>query len=91
MPEALPPPDDGAKQRRHGPEHDADAGALPDRSLSRAFVLFPDPWPKTRHHKRRFVQRDTLDVLARLLKPGSGLGLAAGSSGALAPHVEEGI
>ena len=30
--------------------------ALPEQSLSRAFVLFPDPWPKTRHHKRRFVR-----------------------------------
>ena len=35
--------------------------ALPARSLSRVFVLFPDPWPKTRHHKRRFVQRENLD------------------------------
>ena len=50
--------------------------ALPDRSLSRVFVLFPDPWPKTRHHKRRFVQRDTLDGLARLMKPGAELRLA---------------
>ena len=41
--------------------------ALPPQSLSRVFVLFPDPWPKTRHHKRRFVQRPHLDVLARLL------------------------
>jgi len=50
--------------------------ALPDRSLSRAFVLFPDPWPKTRHHKRRFVQRDTLDTLERLMQPGAELRLA---------------
>ncbi len=50
--------------------------ALPERSLSRVFVLFPDPWPKTRHHKRRFVQRATLDVLARLMKPGAELRLA---------------
>ena len=50
--------------------------ALPDQSLSRAFVLFPDPWPKSRHHKRRFVQRDNLDLLARLLKPGAELRLA---------------
>ena len=50
--------------------------ALPDASLSRAFVLFPDPWPKSRHHKRRFVQRANLDVLARLLKPGAELRLA---------------
>ena len=50
--------------------------ALPDRSLGRAFVLFPDPWPKTRHHKRRFVQRDTLDRLADLMVPGAELRLA---------------
>ena len=50
--------------------------ALPPQSLSRAFVLFPDPWPKTRHHKRRFVQRSNLDVLARLMKPGAELRLA---------------
>ena len=50
--------------------------ALPDQSLSRAFVLFPDPWPKSRHHKRRFVQRDNLDLLARLMKPGAELRLA---------------
>ena len=50
--------------------------ALPDQSLSRAFVLFPDPWPKSRHHKRRFVQRDNLDILARLMKPGAELRLA---------------
>ena len=50
--------------------------ALPAQSLSRAFVLFPDPWPKTRHHKRRFVHRDNLDVLARLMRPGTELRLA---------------
>jgi tRNA (guanine-N7-)-methyltransferase len=50
--------------------------ALPPQSLSRAFVLFPDPWPKTRHHKRRFVQRSNLDVLARLMIPGAELRLA---------------
>lgn len=44
---------------------------LQDASLDRAFLLNPDPWPKTRHHKRRFVQRETLDELHRLLKPGA--------------------
>ena len=47
--------------------------ALPDASLDRAFILFPDPWPKTRHHKRRIVQDDTLAELVRLLKPGGRL------------------
>jgi tRNA (guanine-N7-)-methyltransferase len=50
--------------------------ALPDRSLGRVFVLFPDPWPKTRHRKRRFVQRETLDRLAELMIPGAELRLA---------------
>jgi tRNA (guanine-N7-)-methyltransferase len=50
--------------------------ALPERSLSRVFVLFPDPWPKARHHKRRFVQRETLDRLAALMVPGAELRLA---------------
>ena len=50
--------------------------ALPDQSLSRFFLLFPDPWPKTRHHKRRFLQMDMLDSLARVLKPGAELRFA---------------
>jgi len=50
--------------------------ALPDASLSRFFLLFPDPWPKTRHHKRRFLQMETLDLLARKLKPGAELRFA---------------
>jgi tRNA (guanine-N7-)-methyltransferase len=50
--------------------------ALPDASLSRFFLLFPDPWPKTRHHKRRFLQMEMLDQLARVLKPGAELRFA---------------
>ncbi|MGZ3304557.1 MAG: tRNA (guanosine(46)-N7)-methyltransferase TrmB [Asticcacaulis sp.] len=42
---------------------------LPDGRLSRIFLLFPDPWPKSRHHKRRFIQRDTVAAFARVLKP----------------------
>jgi tRNA (guanine-N7-)-methyltransferase len=45
--------------------------ALPDASLDRVFLLFPDPWPKTRHHKRRFVQMEMLDQLARVMKAGA--------------------
>lgn len=44
---------------------------LPDASLDEAFLLYPDPWPKTRHHKRRFVSPTTLAELARVLKPGT--------------------
>ncbi len=50
--------------------------ALPDSSLGRVFVLFPDPWPKTRHHKRRFLQTEMLDALARVMKPGAELRFA---------------
>jgi tRNA (guanine-N7-)-methyltransferase len=49
---------------------------LPDASLGRFFLLFPDPWPKTRHHKRRFLQMAMLDQLARVLKPGAELRFA---------------
>jgi len=44
---------------------------FPDASLDRAFILFPDPWPKTRHHKRRIVQPVFVGALARVLKPGA--------------------
>lgn len=44
--------------------------ALPDASLDRVFLLFPDPWPKARHTKRRFVHPALLPELARVLKPG---------------------
>jgi tRNA (guanine-N7-)-methyltransferase len=47
--------------------------ALPDASVGRVFVLFPDPWPKLRHHKRRFLQTEMLDQLARVMKPGAEL------------------
>jgi tRNA (guanine-N7-)-methyltransferase len=44
---------------------------LPAQGLDAAFLLYPDPWPKTRHHKRRFVSPATLGELARVLKPGA--------------------
>jgi len=44
---------------------------LPDGCLQRAFLLYPDPWPKARHHRRRFVTPDYLDALARVLQPGA--------------------
>jgi tRNA (guanine-N7-)-methyltransferase len=44
--------------------------ALPNHSIDRVYLLNPDPWPKTRHHKRRFVQEDTLNDIARILKSG---------------------
>lgn len=50
--------------------------ALPDGCLERVFVLFPDPWPKTRHHKRRIVNPSTVAEFVRLLVPGGELRLA---------------
>jgi tRNA (guanine-N7-)-methyltransferase len=49
---------------------------LPDASLQRVFILFPDPWPKARHHKRRLVQADTAAEIARVLRPGGRLRFA---------------
>jgi tRNA (guanine-N7-)-methyltransferase len=44
---------------------------LPEASISRAFLLYPDPWPKARHHRRRFVTEEHLMPLVRVLKPGA--------------------
>jgi tRNA (guanine-N7-)-methyltransferase len=55
--------------------------ALPDGCLERVFVLFPDPWPKTRHHKRRIVNPQTAAEFARLLRPGGEMRLATDDMG----------
>ena len=44
---------------------------LPDGSVARAFLNYPDPWPKSRHHRRRFVTPEHLIPLARVLAPGA--------------------
>lgn len=44
---------------------------LPPSSLDHVDLLYPDPWPKMRHWKRRFVNEKNLDRLARVLKPGA--------------------
>ncbi|MFB1026004.1 MAG: tRNA (guanine(46)-N(7))-methyltransferase TrmB, partial [Octadecabacter sp.] len=44
---------------------------LPVRSISKAFLLYPDPWPKARHHRRRFVTPEHLEPLARVFKTGA--------------------
>lgn len=49
---------------------------LPPASLDKVLLLFPDPWHKKRHHKRRIVQTDFLNAVARSLKPGAVLHLA---------------
>jgi tRNA (guanine-N7-)-methyltransferase len=57
--------------------HDDDAravvAALPDASLDRVMILFPDPWHKARHNKRRLIQPEFAAELARVLKPGGRL------------------
>ena len=54
--------------------HDEDAtallAALPDASLGRVYLLYPDPWPKRRQRKRRFVSDAALAEIARVLRPG---------------------
>ncbi len=50
--------------------------AFAPRSIARVFVLFPDPWPKARHHKRRLVAGPFLDELARIMVPGAELRVA---------------
>ena len=44
---------------------------LPDGSIGRAFLNYPDPWPKARHHRRRFVTPEYLGPLHRVLAPGA--------------------
>jgi tRNA (guanine-N7-)-methyltransferase len=51
-------------------------GQLAPRSVDRVFILFPDPWPKTRHRKRRLIQPKFVAELARVMKPGAQLRFA---------------
>jgi tRNA (guanine-N7-)-methyltransferase len=63
--------------------HDGDAREvlawLPDRSIGRIFLLFPDPWPKKRQLKRRLLSPGTISELARLLRPDGELRFASDS------------
>jgi tRNA (guanine-N7-)-methyltransferase len=55
--------------------------ALAPGCLARVFVLFPDPWPKARHAKRRFIADANLDALARVMAPGAELVVASDDMG----------
>ena len=59
---------------------DGDAGLLidqlPEQSLDRIYLLYPDPWPKRRQRKRRFISDEMLKRLSRVLKPGAELRFA---------------
>lgn len=57
---------------------------LPPHSVERVFILFPDPWPKKRHHKRRIVSPAVLTMLERLLIAGGELRIATDDSGYVA-------
>ena len=56
---------------------------LPENSLGKAFILFPDPWPKMRHHKRRVVSDEVLGHLARALRDDAELRIATDDAGYL--------
>jgi tRNA (guanine-N7-)-methyltransferase len=62
--------------------------ALPPRSVGRTFILFPDPWPKARHHKRRLVAPATLDRLAEIMTDDAELRLATDDPGYLSWMLE---
>ncbi len=55
----------------------------PDNSLDKVFILFPDPWPKAKHHKKRIINNAMLNELARVIKKGGVLEVAT-------DHVEYG-
>jgi tRNA (guanine-N7-)-methyltransferase len=63
--------------------HDGDArelvASLGEGSIGRIFLLFPDPWPKRRHHKRRIITADMLAQFHRILRPGGVLRFASDS------------
>jgi tRNA (guanine-N7-)-methyltransferase len=68
--------DGGASVRIHDDDARFALEWLPDTSIGRAFVLFPDPWPKKRHRKRRLLNKDVLSELARVMRPGAPLRFA---------------
>ncbi len=54
---------------------------LPEACIGRLFVLFSDPWPKKRHHKRRLIDAETLAAFARILKDGAQFRWASDDAG----------
>ncbi len=60
----------------HGDARDV-LDALADDTLAAVYVLYPDPWPKAKHNKRRFIGPDTLAALARVIRPGGLLRVAS--------------
>jgi tRNA (guanine-N7-)-methyltransferase len=56
-----------------GDANDLVRRAIPPASVSAYYVFYPDPWPKKRHHKRRFLQRANADAMAETLVAGGWL------------------
>jgi tRNA (guanine-N7-)-methyltransferase len=56
---------------------------LPNQSITQVFILFADPWPKKRHHKRRIIQSETIANIARILIPDGILHIATDDPGYL--------
>ncbi|MFI4936828.1 MAG: tRNA (guanosine(46)-N7)-methyltransferase TrmB, partial [Caulobacterales bacterium] len=65
-----------ANVRLHGGDARALMARLPDACISRLYVLFPDPWPKTRHKKRRLIEPGFIAEAARVLKAGARVRIA---------------
>jgi len=61
---------------------------VPDTALARINLLFPDPWPKKRHHKRRIIQPSFLKLAADKLRPGGSLYIATDWEN-YAEHIDE--
>lgn len=62
---------------------------LPDGCLSKVFLNYPDPWPKARHHRRRFVTPEYLNALARVTAPGAEFRVATDISDYVRQTLEE--
>ncbi|PZQ51567.1 MAG: tRNA (guanosine(46)-N7)-methyltransferase TrmB [Rhodovulum sulfidophilum] len=88
-PEATPPPPAGNVRIHAGDARDL-LDALADACLSRVFLLYPDPWPKARHARRRFTSVENLAVLARVMAPGAELRVATDIPGYV-EHTREAI
>ena len=63
---------------------------LPEAGLDRVFLLYPDPWPKARHARRRFMSPENLALLARAMAPGAELRVATDIA-AYADHAREAV
>jgi tRNA (guanine-N7-)-methyltransferase len=73
-----------ANVRIHADDARVLLATLAPRSIDRVFILFPDPWPKARHHKRRLVAPAALDRLAGIMTDGAELRVATDDAGYLA-------